>query len=179
MTTEGAAGASAESRPKSARPAMRPHSPYVDAVREHMAARAHGDAYETPKKAALRNGVSPRTARRWRSPREAKGSPQDQYSIYLAHSDQPWRLVAANKVTAEQKTVSTWTDAQLIARYRELLIEGPHTEAVDTANASRRGVCWLDRATDSERDAAHDVLKAAIEREFAVRRITEEEVFES
>lgn len=150
----------------------------MDMVREHLAAMAHGDSYPNPKKAASRNGVTARTARRWRSPKESKGSPQDLYHLYLAQSENPWRLVAANQSMAAQQTVRRWPKAQLIARYRELLVEDKRTEAVDTANALERGVSWLSRAVDSERDAANDILKAAIEREFAVRGVSEEEVFE-
>lgn len=157
--------------------AKRPHSPYLDAVREHMAATAHGEAYETAKRAAYANDVSPRTARRWRSPREAKGSPQDQYTLYLSLADDPWRLVAANHVTAEQRTVRAWTKQELVARYRELLAEEKKAEASNTCLDLSRGVSWLDRAASSERDVRHNALKAAIEREFAVRRMSEEEVF--
>lgn len=150
----------------------------MDMVREHVSALAHGDAYCTPKKAARRNGVTPRTARRWRSPHEAKGSPQDGYTKYLENADEPWRLVAMNQVTATHLTVRRWRKEKLIAKYRELLAEGPHIEAADASNGVKRGVSWLERASATERDAAHEILKAAIEREFEIRRIAEAEVFD-
>lgn len=145
-------------------------------VREHAAARAHGDAYPNPKKAAAANGVSVRHARRWRNPHEAKGSRQDTYAKYLEASENPWRIVASNEVTAAQMTVKKWSREKLITEYRRVLAADKHNEARDTANAFDPALCWLEKAADSERDAADDMLKAACEREFAIRRISYAEV---
>ena len=158
---------------------MRPNQIETDIVRQTMAALAHGDAYQNPKRAAAAMGVTTRTARRWRSPYEAKGSPQCKYAKYLRHSSDPFRLVASNYAEAVQSTTRKWSKSKLITEYREALKRDKHHEAQDTANALSRGVRWLDRAADSERDVADDLLKAACEREFAVRGISEEEVFDS
>jgi hypothetical protein len=138
-------------------------------VREHLAAVCHGDAYPNPKKAAAANRVCVRTARRWRNPDEAKGSRQDTYTRYIEAAEHPWRIVAANEVTAMQQTVKKWDKDKLIAEYRAVLKRDKHGEARDTANSLDPSVPWLERAVDSERDAADDVLKAACERELAIR----------
>ena len=156
---------------------MSPNTLQTDIVSQTLAALAHGDAYPNPKRVAAAMGVTTRTARRWRSPYEAKGSPQDKYAKYLRHSSDPFRLVASNYAQAVQSTVRKWSKSKLIVEYNAALKRDKHHEAVDTCNSLNRGIRWLDRAADSERDVADDLLKAACEREFAVRGMTEEEVF--
>lgn len=145
--------------------------PFRDMVAVHLAARAHAEAYPGVKRAATRNGVTPRTARRWRSPEEAKGSPLHTYHRYLASAEHPWRLVAANYSAALEHTVRAWPTDRLIREYRAVLARDKAGEAVDTQHDLDPTVPWETLAESSERDAADDLLKAACEREFAARRI--------
>lgn len=140
----------------------------MDAARHGMAA-AHSD-HTTPKREALRMGNSVRTQRRW----STEGPPQlRQIALYLEGHPNPHRILAHVRTMADAQ-IRALSNADLIADYRLLLVEECDVEAAD-----RRGFLvgsWLDVAAESERDAAVDIRKAAIEREFAVRRITRAEV---
>lgn len=155
-----------------------------DEIHEHdllrtLAATAHSDAYPQPKKAAGANGVTVRTARRWRTPTDAKGSPQyrrsEEFDRYLRSAAHPFRLLAMDVVTVKRATIKEWSTERLIAEYREVRARDKVNEAAD-ANAEHDAESWTERAIATERDLADDMLKAAIEREFAVRRVPMEDV---
>ena len=158
---------------------MNPDTPRALDVRRYAVAVAHGDAHPRRKKAAANNAVTTRTERRWRTPADAKGSPLDRYSQYLETAQDPWRLLACNRVTVIQRTLQRWTNAQITDRIRELLVEDAIVEGIDNANRFRRGLSMLDRAVDSERDAAVDLELTALYRECAARNLGEVEIFGS
>jgi hypothetical protein len=155
---------------------MRPETTMVaKAVRERLAAVAHSDAYPNSRRAATRNGVSERTVRRWCSIAEAQGSPLDRQARYVACAEDPWRIVAHDEAIAVQQTVKKWDNERLIREYRLVRLRDKANEASDTAN-SLEEVAWEEEAAGSERDAADDLMKAAICRELAERKIERAEV---
>lgn len=138
------------------------------------AARAHADAEPDDQEAAARHGVSRRTGTRWRheGPPVVRG-----FQTYLWGSPDPWRVAQDAVAVAKHRTVSERSTADLIEDYRALLAHECDVEAEDRRCDVTRGTSWLDRSAASVRDAAVDAHKAAIEREFACRGLTEEEVF--
>lgn len=157
---------------------MRP-THLVDDTKRHTAAASHSDAAPRVKRYAALLGVTARTARRHRSPDEAKGSPLYRFNEYLEAVDDPWRILATNMATVKQRILSQWTDAEIVQRIETLHAEDALQEGIDNANRARRGLTWLDRATDTERDAAHDIALTALYREAHIRGISESEVFGS
>lgn len=135
------------------------------------AARAHADAVKVAKREAMRMGVTPRTTRRW----SVSGPPQvKQMTFYLAEHEDPHRI-AAHVCTLADATLAKLTDAALIEEYWRLLREECPAEAADRLG-TLFGKSWDDMAAESEREGAIDIRKAAIERLFASRGITTEEV---
>lgn len=153
-------------------------SPLVQDSRRYASAVAHRDAHPRKKKAAFDNGVTVRTERRWGSPREAAGSPQDQYSRYLTTAQDPWRLLAHNRVTVMQNSLARLSRREIIDRIRELHMDTSLQDGVDQANR-HRSLGWLDRAADTERAAAKKEELAALYRRASELRIPESEVFGS
>lgn len=144
---------------------------YRDDVRVALDARAHAESTDSPKKEALRMGTCNRTGRRWAK----QGPPQvRQMSLYLANHPNPHRMIAHMQMMAESD-VRSMTKAALIAEYRALLLRECDVEAQDRAGAVGT-MSWLDAAAASEADAAVDIRKAAIEKEFAARRMSRAEV---
>lgn len=143
-----------------------------DVVRRTSAA-SHADQPGPDKKKAGRWGTSRRTQNRWKH----DGPPQIRDAqLYLLNSPNPHRALATLKVAQKQAHMRTLLKADLIARYREVVQMDKHGEAEDTNHDLCSETPWLDRALSSERDAALDAEKAAIEREFAVRGVSLEEV---
>ena len=145
--------------------------------RRYASSRAHAEAHPKHKRAAFDNGVTTRTERRWRTPSEAQGSPQEIYDRYLATAQDPWRLEAHNRATILQANLGSLTDRAIVARIHELNVDNAIVEGADNANRVRRGVSPADRATAHERDAAVEIELAALWRECAARGISEAEVF--
>lgn len=118
--------------------------------------------------------VKVRTVNDWHriGPPEARA-----FAAYLLVCSDPFRVEAWVRATAKQRVLANLSDAELIERYRELLAIEPRVEADDRVKDVSRGICWIKRAAASERDAAIDAEKAAAEREFAARGITEAQVF--
>jgi hypothetical protein len=83
--------------------------------------------------------------------------------------------VAHDEAIAVQQTVKKWDNERLIREYRLVRLRDKANEASDTAN-SLEEVAWEDEAAGSERDAADDLMKAAICRELAERKIERAEV---
>lgn len=137
------------------------------------AARAHADAEPDDQQAAQRYGKARRTATHWRS----TGPPQVRgFQTYLYLSSDPYRMVAEVKATAKHKAVEKETTPELIEGIRLLLRREKEAEGVDNGNDCRRGMNWLDRAAQKERDAAIDEELAARFRECACRGLKESEV---
>lgn len=135
------------------------------------AATAHADAVPVPKREARRLGKSPRTVRRWNH----DGPPHlRQMALYLHGHPNPHRIIASLRAAANAD-LEAMTTAQLKAEYRRLLVEECTVEAEDR-RGTLDGTKWLDVAAESERDAAVDLRKAAIERIFAGRKVRMEEV---
>lgn len=140
------------------------------------AALAHADAERGMKdrEAMQRYGTSRRSHSRWRT--EGPPPVRDVAGYLLACSD-PYRVEAYLRSVIKMRALSRLSDADLILRYHELLAHEPRVEAEDRIDDVTRGVCWLQRAAVSERDSAIDAEKAACEREFAARGLSESDVF--
>lgn len=152
---------------------MKQRDPVRRDVERHGHAAAHADSCR-PKREAHRLGTSARTQRRWAT----EGPPQlRQLSLYLDGHPAPHRILAHVRAMAELDIRDTPT-ADLIAEYRDLLLKECEVEAKDRRTVLARDA-WLDVAAASERNAAVDVRKAAIVREFAARRIRHEEVLDA
>jgi hypothetical protein len=119
-----------------------------------------------------------KTSRRAASEWTRVGTPEHrEFTAYLLVVSEPYRIEASVRATIKQRAISKLSDAELIDRYRDLLALEPRVEADDRVMGVTRGASWLDRAAASERDAAIDAEKAACEREFAARGITEGQVY--
>lgn len=142
----------------------------LDAART-LAGVAHADAHPSPKASAKRNGRHLGTEYVWR-----KVGPPPLVN-YMLNCEFPFRLVAWAKAVAKKNAIDRLTAPQLIQRYHEILQAEKKVEAKDTALDLNRHASWLDRAAASERDAALDEEKAAIERRFAELRLSWEGVW--
>lgn len=139
-----------------------------DRIREDVtmeaAAMAHGEAFETDKRAALALGCSRRSANRYRH----EGPPVlHHFGDYAMASPHPERIVAFAQ-SLLRRYVRGLTRDQLIGRYREALLAEPGHEATDRLHQVD-GSSWLVRAQASQADAGVDELKGAIELEFEAR----------
>lgn len=149
---------------------MKPRTLDVDRA---VSAAAHADAEPDDQAAAGRLCGSRRTAARWRD----EGPPPLRHAMdYLRHTRDAWRIAAEFQAEAKRGALEQLTDAGLIERYHELLDTEPAVEAEDRRLDVARDVSWLDRSTASVRDAALNAEKAAIERLFAERGLTEQDV---
>jgi len=145
-------------------------------ARRYSSARAHAEANPKHKRAAFDNGVTTRTERRWRTPSEAQGSPQEQYDRYLTTAQDPWRLEAHNRATVMQRHLGRLSNRELIDRIEQLHKIDSAGEADDHIARASRGIALLERAMICERDASHDLELAALYREAAARGLKEAEV---
>lgn len=145
-----------------------------------MAADAHSRGHPRPKRyAALMGYTTVRTAQKHRSPEYTEGSPMHRALQATMAADDPWIMAAHLMIAAERMSVKERTKEELIARYRELLAEDARHEGLDNALKVCRETTWEERAIVSARDMAHDMEKAAIEQEFAVRGVPLSEVMGS
>jgi len=135
-----------------------------------LAGRAHRAANPNPKRSARLNGHHLSTEYRW-----TEDGPEP-LRRYLHNCDYPWTIVGYVKAWAMAK-VDRMTRAEVIERYRALLLAEKASEAANTALDLTRGACWLDRSESSERDAGHDEEKAAIERKLASLKVKDSEVW--
>jgi len=156
---------------------MATETPTRRASRRYSAARAHADACPNKKKVAFDFGVTTRTARRWASPSDAAGSPQDQYTKLLITARDPWRLLAHNRATVMQKTLGRLSNRELIDRIHQLLELDAQDEGEDNGAKVRRGIPLAERAVISERDGATDIELAACYREADARGLSERDIF--
>lgn len=142
---------------------------------------AHADAERgrTASEVARRYSTAGRpTSRRAASEWRRVGLPEHrEFTAYLLVCSDPFRIEASVRVTVKQRAIGKLTTPELIARYHELLAHEPRVEADDRVLSVSRGRRWVERAAASERDSAIDAERAACEREFAARGVTEDDVF--
>lgn len=142
-----------------------------------VAAHGHEDAEEGDKDAADRHGIARRTACDWRT----KGPPPVRhFQTYLWNSPTPYRLLAQVKVVAKARTMDeleTKGAEGLIERYHEIRRLEKMAAAEESLAESDPKETWLNRCRASTRVAALNEEKAAIEFQFAERRISWDEVW--
>lgn len=143
---------------------------------------AHADAERghTAAEVARRYSTAGRKASRRRANEWTRVGPPELREItsYLLVVSNPYRIEASIRTTVKQRAIGKLSTPALIERYHELLELEPTVEAQDRLGEVVRGMPWVERAALSERNAAVDAEKAACEREFAARGITERDVFE-
>lgn len=118
--------------------------------------------------------TSRRAASEWRrvAPPESR-----EFHAYLLVVSDPYRIEASVRATVKQRVLSKLSDADLIDRFHELRGVEKELEGIDNATDLRRGVDWIARAAQKERDAAIESELAACFREFATRGLGEQDVF--
>ena len=134
---------------------------------------AHADTYPSDKKCALVLGIHRATANRYKK----NGGPLHAFADYLEAAPDQFRIRAHLESRMIQERIKALSKADLIALYHRTLQHEGDVENDDRKLDVRPGAEWEDRATASERDATTNLRKAAIEREFAVRGMTEAEVW--
>ena len=134
---------------------------------------AHADVYASDAKCALALGIHRATANRYKK----NGGRLHELAHYVANAPDTFRIMAHLESWNIQKRIGGLSKADLVARYHQVLQEERDLENEDIKLDIRLGSCWLDRARASERDSAINAEKAAIEREFATRGMTESEVW--
>lgn len=153
--------------------------PIGSAIRAESSAAAHEDAHPRSKAAAMANGISFRTERRWRHPRSSKGSPLYRFAEYLETAQDPWRLLAHNYSTVMERELEKLTRQEIIGSIRETHVESAIQDGQEKANRSRRGMRHLERSIDAERAATFQLKLAALWRIAQKKGISQEEVFGS
>ena len=133
---------------------------------------AHADTYPSDKKCALALGIHRTSANRW----NRDGGTLNAFAKYLDHAPDRFRIQAHLASRMIQQDIKDLSKADLIDLYHRTITTEPQVEADDRMLDMSLGACWLNRARASERDSAINAKKAAIEREFAARGITESEV---
>lgn len=141
------------------------------------AALAHQDAYPNGKAAAIDNGVTYRTERRWRKPRDAQGSPAERDARYIEQAEWPERLLAHYRAKVWEKRYRVLTKTQVISFIRSHMAEDSVAEGEENASRVRRGIPPLQRAALHERDAGHDIRLSALWQRAHDLGITEADVF--
>jgi hypothetical protein len=147
------------------------------AARRYGAALAHADAHPCTRTVAEVAGVTTRTARRWSSPGEAQGSPQERYDVLFATSPDAWRYHAHNEATIVQRRMVRLSDRELADRIRQLDADDAIAEGADNAAKVQRGIPPAERAAIAERDAAIELERAACWREIHARGLGENDVY--
>ncbi len=142
------------------------------AVMEASSGHAHADTYPNDKKCALVLGITRYSANRYKR----NGGLVNAFVKYFEGAPDRFRVQAHFESRMIQMDIKGLTKADLIALYHETLQTEPQVESDDRTLDVSVGACWLNRARASERDSAINAEKAAIEREFAARGITEDEV---
>lgn len=149
-------------------------------VDEHIAliaAQVHSDTQERDKRAARRHQRDRSTMNRWR--RLGVGSPVKACLDYVLRCTDPERVAAAVLSAARLARLKDRTTPELIALYWELRTREVDHEADDNRldAVPSGGSSWHDRANASERDGGTDILIGSIERIFAIRDVSDAEVF--
>ena len=133
---------------------------------------AHADIYKSDSKCALVLGIHRATANRYKK----DGGRLRELADYVENAPDPFRIKAHLESWMIQKKIKDLSNTDLFALYHKTLMTEPGVEGDDRTLDMTPGACWLNRARASERDSAINAKKAAIEREFAARGITESEV---
>ncbi len=152
---------------------MASKDPRRRAVMERSSGRAHADVYQNDKKCALVLGISRMSANRYKR----TGGPLNFFAKYLDNAPDQFRIRAHLESRMIHKKIKVLNNAELITLYHRTLQHEGDVENDDRKLDVLPGADWEDRATASERDAATNLRKAAIEREFAVRGMSESEVW--
>ena len=155
---------------------MSPNQRETD-TRQHGAAWAHGDSHPSKRRAALYNGVTARTERRWRTPPEARGAPAERFIRYARQCENRARLKAWIDAEFQRMDEEDHTRESIIDRIRAAHIEDALAEGEANATRHKRGISFLERAVIEERDKASDGDLVSLYRLAHIRGITEEEVF--
>ena len=153
---------------------MTSKDPRRRAVLERSSGHAHADVYKSDKKCAQVLGISRMSANRYKR----TGGPLNFFAKYLDNAPDQFRIRAHIESRMIHKRIKVLSKAELIALYHDTLQHECDLENHDRKLDVLIGASWEDKATASERDAATNLRKAAIEREFAARGITEKEVRE-
>ena len=138
------------------------------------AGHAHADIYPSDREFAELLCVSQMTANRYTNGHQS--GLLNRFAEYYQHANDRFRINAVLESWAIQKRIKCLSNTDLIALYHKTLMTEPGVEGDDRTLDMTPGACWLNRARASERDSAINAKKAAIEREFAARGITESEV---
>ena len=133
---------------------------------------AHRDTYPSTSKCAHLLSIHRTTANRYKK----NGGRLHELANYVTNAPDRFRLLAHLQSMAIQDEIKDLLDHELIALYHRTVTAEPQIESDDRTLDMSVGACWLKRAQASERDSAINAKKAAIEREFAEREITESEV---
>ena len=134
---------------------------------------AHADIYPSDSKCALALGIHRATANRYRK----NGGRLQELADYVTNAPDTFRIMAHLESWNIQKRIKNLPTPDLTKRYHEVLQEERDAENDDSKLDVLLGSSWLDRARASERDAAINLEKSGIEREFAARGVTEAEVW--
>lgn len=139
-----------------------------------LAGIAHQDAEPNAKKASRRYGIALRTeyTRREEGPPVIRDAQR-----FLYRCANATRHLAGLMAAAKRTDVDNLTKAEAIALYRKTLSDEKRSEGEDSALDVVADCCWIKRAVATERDLAHDVLKAALCRRFAELHVTHAEVW--
>lgn len=151
--------------------------PYLEDHLAVMAAASNTDSERSDKRAAYAHGKDRSTVNRWRN--LGKGSPVHACIQYVQRCADPMRVAATILSAARMTRLGGKSTGELIELYWQCRAAESQREHEDRALDSRRPDewDWSENAAASERDAATDTLKASIERIFAARRVSAEQVW--
>lgn len=134
----------------------------------------HADACPDTTKAARRWGHTARNQRFWRE----IGPPAFRaFYDYLRKVDDPWQVAADVVAYAKRRTLERLTDADLLARYRELVVADKEHEARDTICDMSPAAGWLEVARSHRIDAAINSELSAVAALLQERRVKREAAF--
>ena len=154
---------------------MKSANPIRRAVMEKSSGQAHEDIYQNDKKCALALGISRVSANRYKR----SGGPLNAFAKYLDHAPDRFRIQAHLASRMIQEELEGLPIPDLITLYHETLQKEPLIEAEDRRLDITPGECWLNRSAASEKDAGINMRKCAIERLFAIYKVTDDDVWGS
>ena len=142
-------------------------------IRARSSGYAHKDTYPSTSKCARLLRIHRTTANRYTK----NGGRLHELADYVTNADDKFRLLAHLQSMVIQDDIKDLSKADLIKLYHDTLEAEPTVESEDRTLDVSQGACWLDRARASEQDSAINAKKAAIEREFAERDMSDAEVW--
>lgn len=153
---------------------MNRNDPVRDDAMHRSSAHAHKEAYPDDRECSEANDVHRTTPHRWST--SGRGSPLSRFAKYFDAAPDQFRLLAHLETRSIQKTVRKLLTPDLVALFHRVVQEDADDECAER-KLEVLGEDWLDLARAIEKDASSDLRKAACVREFAVRRLTREEVW--